>query len=96
MTLRLRPGLTIRELSDGDAVVAGNDDADAVIVNASAHAILELLGTTARSESEILSVFHDTFPEQDPTALARDVHALVEELLRVGILEPCGNAPSTV
>jgi hypothetical protein len=90
---RKRPGLTIRELPDGDAVVAGVNSADAVIINATAHAILELLDTP-RSETEILDVFRDAFPEQDAAVIAHDVHALVEELLRAGILEPCGNAPS--
>jgi predicted NAD/FAD-binding protein len=92
--LRLRPGLTIRELPDGDAVVALDNKADAVIVNASAHAILELL-TTPRSESEILRVFRDAYPEQDAATLMGDVHALVDELLRNGILEPCGSEQST-
>lgn len=92
--LRLRPGLTIRELPDGDAVVAIDDKADAVIVNASAHAILELLDTP-RSETEILRMFRDAYPDQDADILARDVHALVDELLRNGILEPCGSEQST-
>ncbi len=91
---RVRPGLTIRELPDGDAVVAGSTDADAVIINSSAHAILELLDEP-RSEADIASVFRDAFPDQDESKILHDVHVLVEELVRAGIVETCGSASST-
>jgi len=91
--LRLRHGLTIRPLPDGDAVVAGPDEQQAVIVNDSAQVILELL-SEARPEQEILDLFCETFPDQDPTTVRRDVAALLQQLLRAGIVEPCGPAPS--
>lgn len=92
--LRLRGGLTIRPLPEGDAVVAAGEGETAVIVNAPAHAILDLLGEE-RSEEEIADLFCQSFPDQDPAALRRDVAELVAELLRAGIVEPCGAAPST-
>ena len=92
--LKLRAGLTIRPLPDGDAVVAAGEGATAVIVNATAHAILDLLDQE-RSEEQIAALFCQSFPDQDPTALRRDVAALVAELLRAGIVEPCGAASST-
>lgn len=92
--LRLREGLTIRALPDGDAVVATSDSETAVIVNQAAHAILDLL-SEMRSEQEIGDLFCHSFPDQDPAALRRDVSLLVAELVRAGIVEPCGTAPST-
>jgi hypothetical protein len=94
MKLKLASGLTIRPLPEGDAVVATDEGATAVIVNQTAHAILDLLGED-RSEQEIAELFRQSFPEQDPAALERDIHLLVAELLRAGIVEPCGAAPST-
>jgi hypothetical protein len=91
---RLSSGLTIRELPDGDAVVAAAAGSDAVIVNASAHALLELLGEP-RSEQELARFVSEAFPEQDPAAIARDVGELVQQLVRAGLVEPCGTAPST-
>lgn len=92
--LRLRDGLTIRSLPEGDAVVAAGEGETAVIVNATAHAILDLLDEV-RSEEQLAELFCESFPDQDPAALRRDVAALVAELLRAGIVEPCGAAPST-
>lgn len=92
--LRLRAGLTVRPLPDGDAVVAADESDTAVIVNQTAHAILDLL-SEVRSEQEIGDLFCQSFPDQDPAALRRDVSALVAELMRAGIVEPCGTAPST-
>ena len=93
--LKLREGITIRPLPEGDAVVAAGEGQTAVIVNASAHAVLELLGEV-RSEEQIAEVFCESFPDRDPAAMRRDVAALVAELMRAGIVEPCGAAPSTV
>jgi len=92
--LKLREGLTIRPLPEGDAVVAAGEGQTAVIVNASAHAVLELLGEV-RSEEQIAELFCQSFPDRDPAALRRDVAALVAELVRAGIVEPCGAALST-
>lgn len=92
--LKLREGLTIQPLPEGDAVVAAGEGATAVIVNATAHAILDLLDEE-KSEEQIAELFCQSFPDQDPAALRRDVAALVAELLRAGIVEPCGAASST-
>jgi hypothetical protein len=94
MKLKLVSGLTIEPLPEGDAVVAAGEGATAVIVNQTAHAILDLL-SEHRSEQEIAEIFCETFPDQDPAALTRDVHQLIDELVRAGIVEPCGAAPST-
>ncbi len=93
--LRVRAGLTIRELPDGDAVVASDDGLDAVILNATATAVLELFQAES-TEEEVARVFHESFPTESTDAIARDVHAIVQQLMTSGILEPCGNAPSTV
>ena len=92
--LKLRDGLTIRPLPDGDAVVAAGEGETAVIVNAPACAILDLLAEV-RSEEQIAEVFCQSFPGQDPALVRKDVAALVAELVRAGIVEPCGAAPST-
>jgi hypothetical protein len=92
--LRVREGLTVRTLPEGDAVVAGGEGMDAVIVNASAHAILDLL-TEIRTEDEIAAVFCETFPDQDPSSVRRDVAEIVGQLMRAGIVEACGSEPST-
>ncbi len=98
MTARLclRQGLTIRALPDGDAVVAAGQGDSAVIVNASAHAVLDLLGETAgATEPEIVDFMCRTFPEARPDDVRRDVAALVAELARNGLVEPCGAGSST-
>ncbi|HLU65436.1 MAG TPA: PqqD family protein [Kofleriaceae bacterium] len=92
--LRLRADCTIRPLPDGDAVVAAGEGATAVIVNQSAHAILEILADGG-SEEEIAGLLCERFPGQDAAAVRRDVGALLSELERAGILEPCGAASST-
>jgi hypothetical protein len=92
--LQLRPGLTIRALPDGDAVVESANGRDAVIVNVTGHAILELLQTT-RSEAEIASMIAAIFPGQDRGVIASDVAALVEQLVTAGVLLRCGDEPST-
>ncbi len=94
MAYRICPDLAIQPLPDGEAVVARPDGSEAVIVNASAHAILGLF-TEAQTEEQIASVFSDSFPEQDITAIRRDVAQLFAHLVRAKILEPCGTAPST-
>lgn len=91
---RLRAGLTVRGLPDGDAVVATADGADAIIINASAYAVVELLDEP-RSDTEIASVFARLFPDQDASAISRDVTQLVQELVKAGIVEACGSASST-
>lgn len=92
--LRLRDGLTIRPLPGGDAVVARADGAEAVIINTSAYALVELL-TDACTEDELAAVFVDSFPDQDPAAIRRDVAELVAQLMHLEIIEPCGGEPST-
>ena len=92
--LRLREGLTIRPLPGGDAVVASASGAEAVIINTSAYALIELLGE-ASTEEELAEVFINSFPDQDPAAIRSDVAALVAQLVRLEIVEPCGGAPST-
>jgi hypothetical protein len=93
--LRLREGLTIRPLPGGDAVVASASGAEAVIVNTSAYAILELLTEASTTEDALVEVFVNSFPDQDPAAIRRDVTELVAQLMRLEIVEPCGGAPST-
>ena len=92
--VRLRDGLTIRPLPDGDAVVAASEGDTAVIVNASAHALLDLLGEE-RTEVELAELLSQAFPDVDAAAVRRDVADLLRELLRAGIVEPCGAASST-
>lgn len=93
-TLRLKDGLTVKTLPDGDAVVAANDGKDAVIVNASAHAIIEML-SESRTTQDITDVFRESFPDQDAATVERDVAELVAQLVEAGIVESCGAAPST-
>jgi hypothetical protein len=92
---RLREGLTIRPLPEGDAVVATSEGATAVIVNSTGHAILDLL-SEARTEDEIGDLLCGTFPDQEVSAVRRDISALVAELAQAGIVEPCGGERSTV
>lgn len=92
--LRVRPGLTVRALPDGDAVVAREAGADAVILNTSALAVVELLASEG-TEEDVVDVFCESFPGEDAAAIRRDLHALISRLMRDGILEACGSAPST-
>jgi hypothetical protein len=92
MSYRLREGVTIRELPEGDAVIAGAGS-DALIINASAFALLALL-SEQRTEDELADVLCETFSGQDRAAVVRDVAALIAELQRAGIVERCGTAPS--
>lgn len=92
--LCLASGLTIRALPDGDAVVARDDGAEAIILNPTAHIVIEMFAKPATSD-EIVSLFCETFPDDDTAAIRRDVGELIQRLLATGILETCGNAPST-
>lgn len=89
---RLRQGVTLRELPDGDAVVAGASD-EALIVNASAHVLLTLLDEQ-RTEVELTDLLCAAFTDQDRSAVERDVVGLLVELQQAGIVERCGTAPS--
>jgi len=89
---RMREGITVRELPEGDAVVAGAGN-EALIINASAYALLTLL-SESRTERELADVMCELFTDQDRAAIQHDVAALVAQLLQAGIVEPCGTAPS--
>jgi coenzyme PQQ synthesis protein D (PqqD) len=91
--LRVRDGFTIRSLPDGDAVVARDSGAEAIIVNATAHAILELFANPT-SEADVARILCETFPHEDPERMNQDVRAIVEQLRHDGILEECGSASS--
>ena len=93
-SFRVRNGLTIKPLPDGDAVVASESGADAVIVNASAHALLELLAIEM-TEDELIAFVCETFPDEDPSIVRQDITNLVQHLVQAGIVEPCGSATST-
>lgn len=93
--MRLRDGLTIRELPDGDAVVAAGEGDSAIIVNASAHAVLDLLAGGGATQREIVAILCRTFPEAREEDVQRDVAALVADFERNGLVEPCGAGPST-
>jgi hypothetical protein len=93
-SFRVRPGLTINPLPDGDVVIASESGADAVIVNGTAHAIVDLL-SREMTEDELASFICDTFPEQDKSVVRADIVKLVRHLVDAGIVEPCGSAPST-
>lgn len=92
--LRVNPHVAIRALPDGDAVVARSDGVEAVIVNPTAHALLELLAEPG-TETDVGDAFVTAFPREDAAAIKRDIRALIERFLRDGILEPCGSASST-
>jgi hypothetical protein len=84
----------VRELPDGDAVVAAAAGETAVIVNASGHAILELLGE-GKTSAEIASFLRELFPAADAAQIQRDVTELMDELSGAGLVEPCGAESST-
>ena len=85
--IKLRAGCTVRELPDGDAVVAAGEGDTAVIVNGSAHAVLDLLSGGA-SEESIAGVLCEQYPLQDAASIRRDVAALLAELAKAGLVEP--------
>jgi hypothetical protein len=72
-------------------VVASETQGDAVIVNASAHALLELLASP-QEEPSILRVFAASFPQEPLERVRQDVAALLQELVTIGVVEPCGDA----
>lgn len=91
---RARPRLTINSLPDGDVVIASESGADAVIVNGTAHVLVDLL-EREMTEADLASFMCETFPDQDPARVRADVGKLVRQLVEAGIVEPCGNATST-
>jgi hypothetical protein len=93
-SFRARAGLTINPLPDGDAVIATDSGVDAVIVNGTAHVIVELLAREM-TEEDLASFMCETFPDQDPSVVRADVGKLVRHLVDAGIVEPCGTATST-
>jgi hypothetical protein len=93
-SFRARPGLTINPLPDGDVVIASQSGADAVIVNDTAHAIVDLL-EREMTEDDLAAFMCETFPDQDPAVVRTDVSKLVRLLVEAGIVEPCGNETST-
>ncbi|MBL0219299.1 MAG: PqqD family protein [Myxococcales bacterium] len=93
-TLHVAPGLTIRQLPDGEAVVARDQGAEATIVNATALAVLELFGAPS-TEEEVARIFSETFPHEDVAQIREDIAVIVRQLRQSGILEECGSASST-
>ena len=83
--------LTVRELPDGDAVVARDGVNEAILLNATAAAVLGLF-TPQSTVAEVARAFAERFPAEDAGRLARDVDAIVTQLVTSGILEPCGGA----
>lgn len=93
-SFRARPGLTINPLPDGDVVIASESGAEAVIMNGTAHVIVDLL-EREMTEDDLALFMCSTFPDQDPSAVRADVGKLVRQLVEAGIVEPCGTATST-
>ena len=83
--------LTVRELPDGDAVVARDGVNEAILLNATAAAVLGLF-TPEATVADVARAFVERFPAEDAGRLARDVDAIVKQLVTSGILEPCGGA----
>ena len=82
--------LTVRELPDGDAVVARDGINEAILLNATAAAVLGLF-TLESTPAEVSRALAEQFPAEDATRLARDVDTIVQQLVTSGILEPCGS-----
>ncbi len=85
-TLRLRDGFSVRTLPDGDAVVSSESGAEAVIVNGSAAAVLDLLAGPT-TEDAVVALFCESFPDQDAAQIRRDVGSIVQQLVQAGVVE---------
>ena len=74
------------ELTDGEVVVSLRDGERAFILNAVGDAVLDLCDGS-RTVEEIASFLRHTMSVSPETDVSRDVRAVVDELVRAGVLE---------
>jgi hypothetical protein len=89
----------MRELPGGDVVLTTADGATAVILNATAQAIVELCDGE-RSVEEVARFVLELLPDATEAQVTADVVSLVDRLAALGLLdskgvEACGSGPST-
>jgi hypothetical protein len=75
------------ELTDGEVVVSLQGGDRALILNAVGDAVLELCDGS-RTVEEIAAFVRDNMSVPPDADVSRDVRAVVDELVRVGVIDP--------
>jgi hypothetical protein len=83
---KLLPSATRAELTDDEAVVSVSGGEQALILNAMANAVLDLCDGQ-RTLPEIAAIVRDTLHVPADVDVLRDVTALVDQLVRAGVVE---------
>jgi hypothetical protein len=74
------------ELTDGEVVVSLRGGQRALILNAVGDAVLDLCDGS-RTVDEIAAFVRDNMSVPPDADVSRDVHAVVDELVRAGVIE---------
>ncbi len=96
MKPRSKRGLVIAPLADGECVVSTADRGDALVLNETGRAILELCDGE-QTVAEIAAFVSANVKGADPAVVEHDVTALVDRLLDAGLIEDaeaCATSPS--
>ena len=83
---RLAADLIRGELTDGEVVVSVGGGERALILNAVGDAVLDLCDGS-RTVADIASLLRETLAVPSDVDVARDVSAVVDELLRAGVVQ---------
>ncbi len=83
---RLVPNVIRGELPDGEVVLSVNGGAQALILNNVADAVLELCDGS-RTIEDIARFVRETIEVPAGADVARDVSAVLDELVRAGLVE---------
>ena len=86
MKPRLISGAVRGELTDGEVVLSVGGGERALILNAVGDAVVELCDGS-RTIAEIAAVLNETLQVPQGVDVARDVGAVVDELVRAGFVE---------
>lgn len=78
-------GVDVVELAEDELVARSPDRAHAVVLNATASAVLELCNGEHTS-SDIARFLHDALPSSDLSQVRSDVQAILRELSEAGIV----------
>jgi hypothetical protein len=74
------------ELTDGEVVISVGGGERALILNAMGDTVLDLCDGS-RTAADIAAFVRDTIPVPNDVDVARDVSAVLDELLRAGVVE---------
>ena len=94
MRPRVAPGVSCRELPDGECVLLAADGSRALVLNPVGAVVWQLCDGVRRGD-DIAGVIAGHFRHVDPASVRRDVGAVLDELARAQLIEDLDSCSTT-